>query len=218
MRKLLPLIFVVILLGACAPTETPAPTPTPQVVDVYATASTQPWLSDLFACAAQFDLILRVANSPAEAAVRLRLGEPAGLTTPAYQIGSEDVMIVTNRVSPVQNLDVEQARALFAGAGSPDVGVWVFAEGEDIRQVFDAAVMGGQFVTAQARLAASPQQMSDTLVNTPNAVGFLPRRWKAGDVRDVFTIPDVPVLAIMDSAPQGALQGALACMQEKTAP
>lgn len=218
MRKFLLLMCAVILLSACAPTETPAPTPTPQVVDVYATDSTRPWLPDLFACAAQFDLVLRMVDSPSAAQVRLRLGEPAGLTMPAYQIGSEDVLIVTHRASPVQNLDVEQARALFAGAGSSGVVVWVFAEGEDIRQIFDAAVMNGQLVSSEARLAGSPQEMNDTLLNTPNTVGFLPRRWKAGDARDVFTILAVPVLAITDAPPQGALQGALACMQQKTAP
>jgi hypothetical protein len=56
--------------------------------------------------------------------------------------------------------------------------------------------------------------MSDTLNNEPNTVGILPRRWKAGDSRFVYTIPDVPVLAIVSEEPQGAMRAILACLQK----
>ena len=159
-----------------------------------------------------------MTDLPANADIYLRLGEPPALDTLAYQIGVEEILIVTHRQSPVQNISVDEVRALFAGFGSQDVDVWVFAEGEDIQQVFDETVMGGQLVTSQARLAATPQQMGDTLNNTPNTIGILPQHWKAGDSRFVYTIPDVPVLAITKEEPQGMLKGVLACVQQKTAP
>jgi len=55
--------------------------------------------------------------------------------------------------------------------------------------------------------------MSDTLNNEPNTVGILPRHWKAGDSRVIYTIPDVPVLAIATEEPQGAIRAVIACLQ-----
>jgi hypothetical protein len=155
-----------------------------------------------------------VTSSPAEADIALRLGEPELLATPAFQIDSEEILVMTHRQSPLQNMTVEQVRELFAGPGEPSVRVWVYAEGEDVQRVFGQAVMQGRSVTSSARLATSPQHMSATLVSEPDTVGILPHRWKAGDSRFVYTIPDVPVLAVVDSEPQGEVQALIACLQK----
>jgi hypothetical protein len=63
-------------------------------------------------------------------------------------------------------------------------------------------------------VAVSPQQMSDTLVNQSNAVGILPRHSKVGDVRDVFSVAKVPVLAVTQSKPQGAVNQLIGCLQK----
>lgn len=205
-------IWVLIFFtAACAPAATPSPEL--QIVSIYATPATQPWLADAFACAPP-EVVLRVTDSPAEADLALRLGEPELLTMPAYQVGTEEIFVMTHRQSPVQNLTVEGVRALFAGQGDLPVQVWVYAEGEDVQGVFEQAVMQGRSVTSFARLATSPQQMSDVLVNEPNTIGILSRRWKAGDARFVYTIPDVPVLALVESEPQGAIKALIACLQE----
>ena len=126
----------------------------------------------------------------------------------------QEILIVTHRQSPVQNLTIEQARALFAGQGDPSVQVWVYASGEDVQEMFDRVVMEGSTVSPAARLAVHPQHMSDTLVNEANTVGILPRHWKAGDVREVFRVGTVPVLAITDSEPQGVIRELIACLQK----
>ena len=200
-----------LLISSCAPTVTPAPET--QVVGVYATPATQPWLADVFACAPT-GTVINVTSDPASADISLRLGEPDLLTAHAYQIDTEEILVVTPRQSPVQNLTVEGVRELFAGQGNPSVQVWVYAPGEDVQKVFEQAVMQGRSVTSSARLATGPQQMSDTLNNTPNTIGILPRHWKVGDSRFVYTIPDVPVLALTDKEPQGAIQAVIACLQK----
>ena len=43
--------------------------------------------------------------------------------------------------------------------------VWVYSSEDDVQEVFDQFVMAGLSVTSSARVAATPQQMSDTLVN-----------------------------------------------------
>ena len=67
---------------------------------------------------------------------------------------------------------------------------------------------------SSARVAVNPQQMSDTLVNESNSVGILPRHWKAGDVRDVYSVGVVPVLALTQAEPEGVVKSLLACLQK----
>ena len=199
------------LIAACAPSATPVPET--QVISVYTTPATQSWLADIFACT-PFGTVISVANDPASADLSLRLGEPEMLVTPAYQIDTEEILVLTQRQSPLQNMTVEQVRELFAGQGDPSVQVWVYASGEDVQQAFEQAVMQGRSVTSLARLATGPQQMSDALNNTPKAVAILPRHWKAGDARVLYSIPDVPVLAIVNEEPHREIQALLACLQK----
>jgi hypothetical protein len=198
------------LLFSCAPST---PLATPQVVTVYSTSAAQPWLDPLYACAEASAVISRIDDSSA-ADIVLRVGEPEFLIFPAFQIDSEEILIVTHRQSPIQHLTLEEARALFAGQGDPPVQVWVYASEEDVQGVFDQFVMDGRHVTPSARLAVNPQQMSDTLVNEVNTVGILPRRWKVGDIREVLSVATVPVLAMTNSEPQGVIKELIACLQK----
>ena len=199
-----------LLLHFCS---TPAPSTTPQLVTVYSTSAAQPWLPEVYTCAGTSSIISRV-DEPVAADIVIRVGEPLFLNSPAFQIDTEEILIVTHRQSPVQNLTLEEARALFMGQGDPTVQVWVYATGEDVQEVFEQAVMAGGRVSPSAWLAANPGHMSDTLVNEPNSVGILPRHWKAGDSREVLSIASVPVLAITDSEPKGLIQELLACLQK----
>jgi hypothetical protein len=94
------------------------------------------------------------------------------------------------------------------------VQVWVYASAEDVQGVFDQFVMEGRSVVPSANVAVSPQQMSDTLINQPNTVGILPRHWKVGDSREVFSVATVPVLALTNNEPQGVVKGLIACLQK----
>jgi hypothetical protein len=206
-------IFVLLFLFLTACTPSALPQTTAQIITVYSTLAAQPWLPPLYACAGSSTVISRVDDSSL-ADIILRVGEPDILVLPAYQIDTEDILIVTHRQSPVQNLTFEDARALFAGQGDPSVQVWVYASEEDVQQVFDQAVMEGRNVTPSARVAASPQHMSDVLVNESNTVGILPRHWKVGDTREIFVVLTVPVLALTQSEPRGAIRELIACLQK----
>jgi len=208
-QRVLLLVLAPAVFSACG---SPTPVVTPEVVTVYSTSAAQPWLEPLYACAESFAVISRVDDS-SSADILLRVGEPGFLASPAFQIDSEEILVVAHRQSPVQNLTHEEARALFAGQGDPSVQVWVYASEEDVQKAFDQFVMEGRSVTSSARLAANPQQMSDTLVNESNAVGILPRHWKAGDTREVLTVATVPVLAITSREPQGVIKELIACLQ-----
>lgn len=195
------------LLFSCTPAEQTSGT---EVVHVYATFAAQPWLTELYACAADLSVVLNVnADGPD---IYLRVGEPEVFISPVYQIDEEEILIVTNRESPIQNLSLEEAQDLFA-LGNPSVQVWVYASGEDVQIVFDQLVMKGRSVTSLARMATSPQQMSDLLNSEKESVGIIPRHWKAGTVREVFSAGFIPVLAVTREEPQGAVLDLITCLQ-----
>ncbi len=205
------IVFLTLLLSSCS---TSTPPTTPQVVTVYSTSAATPWLSDVYSCAESFAVISRV-DDPSFADVSLRLGEPDFLSSFAFQIDEEEILIVANRESPIQNLTLEEAQALFAGLEDPSVQVWIYASGEDVFGVFDQFVMKGRSVSSSAYVAATPQQMSDVLNGEVNSVGILPRHWKAGrDVREVYSVATVPVLAITQNEPQGVVNQLIGCLQK----
>ena len=203
------LAFLLLLISACS---TGTPQNAPQVVLVYSSPAATPWLSEVYSCAESLAVISLVDNTDS-ADISLRVGEPEFLSSFAYQIDEEEILIVTHRQSPVQNLTLENAQALFAGLGDPSVQVWVYASGDDVFEVFDQFVMMGRSASSSALVAVSPQQMSDVLNAESNAVGILPRHWKAGDVRDVYSVAKVPVLAITQAEPQGVVNQLIGCLQ-----
>jgi len=215
MRKIfLSLLIPLTLLVSSCSTGTPPPS-TPQVVSVFSSSAAELWLSELYDCAAaQTGIVLtRVADSTA-AEIILQIGEPVYPSSLAYQIDSEEILIVTQRESPIQNLNLEGARTLFMGLGDPSMQVWAYASDVDVQRVFDQLVMEGRSVTSSAMVAINPQQMSDTLVNEPNTVGILPKHWKVGDSRIIFSAGTAPVLALAKSEPQGIVKELIACLQK----
>lgn len=207
MKKILFLLSS-FLLFSCAPaTQPPSQT---EVIPVYATPSAQPWMDNLFACANDLSITLKVtAESPQ---IFLRLGEPETLLTPAYQIDEEEILIVAHRESPVQNLSLQEAQDLFAH-GNASAQVWVYSSGADMQILFDQLVMNGRSVTSFARMAAGPQEMSDALNSESNSVGILSKRWMNGNIREVYSAGTVPVLAITNSEPQGGVANLISCLQ-----
>jgi len=213
MRKIFfcALILFPLFVSSCA---TSTPPFTPEVVSVYSSLSAEPWLSGLYDCAASQNSVAlsRVADSTS-AEIVLQVGEPTVVNF-AYQIDTEEILIVAQRQSSVQNLTLDDARALFTGLGDPSVQVWVYASDADVQRVFDQLVMKGGSVSSSVKVAVSPQQMSDTLVNQPNTVGVLPKHWKAGDSRIVFSAGTMPVLALTKSEPAGVVKNLLTCLQK----
>jgi len=214
------LLLLSLLLTSCG-ASTPAAAP--QIVTVYATPAAQPWLAELYDCAAETPLIPSLLPAAQSADIVLRLGEPENLAAPAYRIGAEQIVIIVHPQNPLAQLSAAELRALFSGQtrswselGGADAAlqVWVYAAGEDVQQIFEAAVMGWQPLTTLARLAPAPDVMRQAVAADVAAIGILPRRWATGDVRVVYEGAPVPVLAITAGEPQGAEAELLACLQK----
>ena len=202
------LVLSSFIVVSCAPVTQTSQT---QVVSVYATSAAQPWLTELYTCADNSPVTLNLTADKPD--IILRVGEPEIIISPVYQIDEEEILIVTNRESPIQNLTLSEVQELFA-QGNDSAKVWVYASDADVQIVFDQLVMKGRSVTSFAGLVTSPQQMSDLLNAEKDTVGILPKYWVAGTVRDVFSAGTVPVLAITKEEPQGAVKELISCLQK----
>ena len=219
-RKLLPSLSALhlVILAACVPASEQAPVP----LTINPSSAAYPWLRAAYDCSPTSAAIVLV-NGP-EADLVLRLTEPAELMLPAYQIGTDDLLVITHPQVGVGPLEPAQVEALFAGqfANWSDVGgadlpvqVWAFAATVDIQEFFDRIILHGRPVSSLARLAVSSQHMSDSVGAVPGSIGLLPRRWKAGNTREALIVSSVPVLALVQHPPQGALAELLACLQSR---
>jgi hypothetical protein len=199
------------IISSCAPaTQTAMEL---QIVNVYATSAAQPWLTKLYTCAQDLSVTLNLKADDPD--ISLRLGEPENIISPIYKIDEEEILIVTNRESPIQNLTLQEAQDLFAlGNPTGSAQVWVYSSDADVQIAFDQLVLKGRSVTSLAKLATSPQQMSDLLNAEKDSVGIIPRHWKTGTVREVFSAGFVPVLAVTKDEPQGAVKELIACLQK----
>lgn len=182
------------------------------VVTVYSTSAAQPWLTELFACADKNSVVLNITATDPE--ISLQIGEPENLIGSAFQIGEEELLVVTHRESSLQNLKLEDVQTLFLGQGDSSMQVWVYASDEDIQVLFEQVVMNGRSVSSSAKVAANPQIMSDLLNENPNAVGILPRHWKTGDVREIYSMGKMPVLAIVSGEMTETIRALLTCLSK----
>lgn len=208
MKKLFILFLLSSFISSCTPV---IQTPQAEIVSVYATSAAQPWLIELYTCADNSSVILNLAADDPD--IFLRVGEPEIIISPVYQIDEEEILIVTNRESPIQNLTLAEAQELFA-QGNDSAKVWVYSSDADVQIVFDQLVMKGRSVTSFAGLATSPQQMSNLINAEKDSVGILPKHWMTGNVRDVFSAGTVLVLAITKEEPQGVVKELIACLQK----
>jgi hypothetical protein len=190
------------------------------LVRVSVTSAAHPWLEGVYDCAPPTAVI--ALSDAASADMVLRLGEPQVLTAPAFEVGVDDLLVVVHPQSGVGTLTLDQTRRLFAGeytnwsdAGGSDlaVQVWTFSPAVDIQAYFNRNVMQGRPVSSLSRLAVSAQHMSDSVGSTLGSIGLLPRRWKAGNTREALAISSLPVLALVEGQPQGALGQILSCLQ-----
>jgi len=205
-------IFIIssFVLASCSPQL--QPTFQPDIIDVYSTSAAQPWMSDLFTCANDLAVGLNVTGDSPD--IYLQVGELENLLSHAYQIDQEELLIVTHRESPLRNLTLSDVQDLFAGQGDLSVELWIYSSDADLEIAFDQLVMKGRAVSSFASVASSPQEMSDILNNQSKAVGILPRHWKAGTVREVYSAGIIPVLAITKNEPNETVNQLIGCLQK----
>lgn len=214
-----------LLTTSCIPA---APAATSLPVRVQYSFAAQPWLASLSDCAGNnimtAELVAANIQDPQSTDLALRLGYPDGLASPAYQIGTDDILVIVNRQNPVTKLTSDQVRGLFTGRiqnwqpinnSNAQVQVWVFPNGEDVQQIFTRTVLGGSSNASTARQANNPDEMAQAVQNDANAIGLTTRHWITKDVSGVFTsASNLPVLVIPRAEPPEFLAQIIACLQK----
>ena len=101
---------------ACSPAT---PTATPETFRVQYSFATQPWLEKLSGCADGDILATELRpvgfQDPQSTDLVMRIGQPEIITTPAFQFGTEDLIVIVNRQNPINRLSADQVRGLFSG-------------------------------------------------------------------------------------------------------
>jgi hypothetical protein len=234
MRKYFLLLGLFCLIACGAPPDA-TPVPTPEPVRVAYTPALRPLRDVLTRCIINHPemALYLVEVSPSrgiqEADILLRLGYPPEGGYVA-QIGWESIVVIVNGDHPVTSLSAEELSFLFSGRvsrwedGTP-VHVWIYPEGDDTRQVFDAVILNGLRVTPEAQLAPDPQAMLEAVSGDPLAIGYLPQRWLPGASISIVRLNQEladslrqPVLSLSSREPDGAARPLLFCLQASLQP
>jgi hypothetical protein len=215
------------LLVATSCSSSP-PAVTPLTIRVQYSFATQPWLANLNTCAGKNVVASELRSVEFQnlqiTDMVMRLGPSDNQATPAYQIGTEDILVIVNHKNSITKLTSDQVRLIFSGQtqtwktinGTESlIQVWTYPSGEDVQQIFLQTTLVGTPVTSHSRLANEPDEMVRAVSSNVNAIGILPGRRKTKAVSSVFTAASkMPVLAITPSTPPENLAQTLACLQK----
>jgi ABC-type phosphate transport system substrate-binding protein len=168
----------------------------------------------------------------AQAEIILRWGAPAVNSGYLVELGSDDLVMVVNPHNLAPNLTGSQIRNIFSGTSrtwsnytkgnTNSIQVWVYPQGNEIRNNFEDALSPVN-LNPSAHLAPDPNAMRQAVAADPSAIGYLPGRWVDSSVRQLSLtdIPELslrqPILAVTQTAPQGAQKEWLLCLQHSIA-
>lgn len=198
------LFFLSSFLISCSPTQ---PTLLTQVININYSPSTENWMDEVYACANDLSIILKV--SPQENDIRFQFGEPNVLVGRAYQIAEEELIVATSSQSKLHLLSLDEVGDLFASGEN----VWVYAEEEEMQEVFEQFAMKSRSLSPFARIAPNPTVMLQKLEENPDAVGVIPKSLLHQNLKEIYSVGVFPVLAIVKTEPQGSMKQLLACLQ-----
>lgn len=224
MVKAVIFLLLSLLLLSCGPaTQAPAEIP---IVTIYATSATQPWLTELYACANGQSVVLNFDAKDSD--IYLRMGEPEKLVSPAYQIDKDELVVVMNDARP-PILNLSQIKDIFTGkiinlnqittewgeahtGNNGEIHVWAYFPDADIQKAFEKLVLNGDRITFNALLAASPQDMLKQISQDESAIGFLPRTSMGEGVFELEAVAEIPVLAIQNGDENDTTRALLSCL------
>jgi hypothetical protein len=213
----------VLILAACGSSSSASQAAPLRVQYSFAA---QPWLANTLDCAGENVVSpeLRAVDyfDFSETDFAIRIGD-AEVTTPAYQIDTEEVLVIVNPQNPINSLTSEEVLGLFSGqitnwqainGNDAPVQVWVYAPDEDIQRIFEQGPLNHAPLTSLARLAPGPNEMAQAVADDVNTVGILSSHWLNGTVSAVYTVATVPVLVLTPAEPDELVTGIISCLQK----
>lgn len=228
------LIALIGLAGCSAPPTATLP-PSPQTISVSVPLALTPMQAALAACAgAHPDLLINLLESPnrppepTDADLSLWLGDPPEDFESALLLAEESLGVIVHPASQLAELSAAQLRAIFSGQTRDwsdldlepgEIQVWVYPDGDQVREIFDRALLEGETVTALANLAPTPEAMIAAVAGDPGGIGYAPLAFLSSAVKQVDMDPELkealtqPILGLSQKEPGGARRDLLRCLQ-----
>ncbi len=228
-------VLLVVLLAGCGAPATISPAPSPQALTVGLAPALQPMETALHQCALEQPELALILNETSPGSidfqknlVGITLGPAPEETAYSAALAEEQVAIIVNLENPVKSLTIEELAAIFSGQtrswdaiGGEDQNISVFAAppGNEVRQIFDAAILSQKSLSSQAFLAPDPESMLSNVASNPGAIGYIPGAWLTDRVRSLELNEPLakalrqPVLAQLSKEPTGTSRNFLSCLQ-----
>jgi hypothetical protein len=216
-------LLCVLILAACGSSSSASQAAPLRVQYSFAA---QPWLANMLDCAGENVVSpeLRAVDyfDISNTDFAIRIGD-AEVTTLAYQIDTEEVLVIVNPQNPIKSFTSEEVLGLFSGqianwqainGNDAPVQVWVYASNEDIQRIFEQSPLDHAPITSLAQLAPGSNEMAQAVADDINAVGILPRHWLTGNVSAVYTVATAPVLVLTAPEPDELVIGIISCLQK----
>ena len=132
-------------------------------------------------------------------------------------------MVIAHPDNPLGSITAAQVQEIFRGSvanwsrvGGDDLGiqVWVFPAGEDIQQIFQESGLTGAPISTYARLVSSPEAMLEAVAADLGAVGVLTGTMVTEAVKVLYSVTEVPVLAVLREGAAGNITEIVTCLQK----
>jgi hypothetical protein len=179
-----------------------------QVITINYSPFTEFQMDEVFACANNLSIILKVTDQTPE--IYFQFGEPDVLLDFAYQINEEEIIVVVNKQNEMQNVSIKEIQNLF---GTQMMQVWVYPSDSEMQNVLNQFVMKGRSVSSFANVVVSPKQAVEKIESESNAIGFIPKSLLNENLKEIYSIGIFPILALTETEPQGAVKSLLGCLQ-----
>lgn len=223
------------MLAACSPPPTATIPPSPVPIQV----SYSPYLAGiqeaLHACTLEnpqlaifFEQVAGAQQEFEDSDLVIWWGDKPEQVESAYQLGVDELVVISHPDNPKSSINREQVIALFSGRIKSwneiglleeQVEVWVFPEENLMTLNFKEMVLNNQRITRLAHLAPASRAMLDAVSDEPGAIGFLPRSWLAPQVKEIEIEPGTfgsvskPLLALASADPPEGVDRLIACLQ-----
>jgi len=214
-----------LVFSACTPLAINTPPPAPEVIQITYPPSLSNWSDDLHRCASEVpEIALTILETGpsnpefVEADLTLSFGEPPqGIRGYAASLGEDKIIVIAGENVNLKQLSVEQLREIYS---NPELyQTWTYGAGNELRLIFDRAVLNDEQLSPETLLAPDPTAMLEAITKNPVAIGYLPKSWLDGGVNEITLEDDLqaafeqPILVLTDTEPQGPLRAFLACLQ-----
>ncbi|MEE4195249.1 MAG: hypothetical protein V2J07_08630 [Anaerolineae bacterium] len=229
--------FLIATLSAC--TSNPSPEMVmdvpqkPVVINVGMTSALAQYEDAVKTCATDVEVLVDVLPwirlQSAMEDVYIVYGD-AGKEMPeyVYQIGESELVYIVNPDLPIEEITLEQLKAIFNGemvdwveyaitsSYMGEIQPWGYMDNTEIMQAA-LEMMALPNPSGQWQVAPTPADVVDTVAQDQNAIGVVPNFAVTGDVRVLeingLDSPAIPLLAIWDYEPGEAEQNWLLCVQ-----